>query len=65
MDIPERAPRFEPVEKLVKKISERRVVAEMTRESHMMETMVRGYQGSLVCYCWRRAILHERSEELS
>ena len=27
----------------------------------MIEAMVRGYQESLVCCCWRRAILHERS----
>ncbi len=47
------------------KLSKRRVVAEMTQESHMIEAIVHGYQGSLVCCCWRRAILHERSGELS
>ena len=51
--------------KTCEKISERRVVAEMTRELHMIKAMVRGYQGSLVCCCWRRAILHERSGEPS
>ena len=31
-------------EKLMKKISERRVVAEMARESYMIETIVHGYR---------------------
>ena len=57
-------PRFKPAEKLVKN---QRAMSSSTRVAYN-----RGYgpwlscvQGSLVCCCWKRAILHERSGELS
>ena len=49
-----RTPRFEPglaAEKLAKKISERQIVAEMVRESHMIETMVHGYRVYKEVWC--------------
>ena len=65
MGVPEHVPQFKPAKKLVKKSASDEYVAEMARKSHMIKAMVCGYQGSLVCCCWRRAILRERSGELS